>query len=77
MSASISLYFRPVDTFIKETSRTQEWVFYQIVTTVNFYTDEAMLNLAYTKQYTFDNVPYNSSWDWILQDLYTLVKSST
>lgn len=77
MPASISLYFRPVDTFIKETSRDEASVKYQIVTTVNFYTDEHMLNFAYSRQYTFNDVPYTSAWDGILSDLYNLVLSQS
>lgn len=76
MPASISLYFRPVDTYIKEISRDNGIPKYQIVTTVNFYTDEAMTSFAYSKQYTFDNIEYTSEWDGILNTLYSLITSN-
>lgn len=73
MPASVPLYFRPIDTFIKEVSRENDIVLYQIVTNVNFYTDELMTNLAYSKQYTFNDVPYNETWDGILGEIYGLI----
>lgn len=73
MQPVISLHFRPTDVFIKETFRDGAIVKYQIVTNINFYTDEEQTILAYTKQYTFDDIPYNGDWDAMMYHLYTLV----
>lgn len=73
MPNSISVHFRPVETKITESLYDSTGAFYRIETKVKFFTDEAMTKLAYGRDFVFENVPYELTWDWILAELYELI----
>lgn len=73
MANSISIHFRPVETKITEAQYNESGVLYRIETKVKFFTDEAMTKFAYEKDFIFDSVPYEPSWDGILGELYQLI----
>lgn len=73
MPVSKQFYFRPISTKFTETQYWTEWIFYKVETTVRFFTDEAMTKFSHEKEMTFEQVPYNPTWDGTLGDVYTLI----
>jgi hypothetical protein len=76
MSNTLSIHFRPVETKITEAQYNAELVLYRIETKVKFFTDPEMTKLAYERDFVFDSVPYNPTWDGILGDIYALITKS-
>lgn len=74
MSNALSIHFRPVETKISEAQYNESGALYRIETKVKFFTDEAMTKLAYEKDFVFDSVPYDTSWDGLLGSLYALIQ---
>lgn len=77
MPTSIPLFFRPISTSITEAQYNESGILYNITTTVRFFTDEAMTKFAYEKVFSFEGVPYESTWDGILGELYSLIIKNT
>lgn len=70
-----TLYYRPIETHFIETSHTATGAEYTIKTVVGFYSDEAMGNLSYTKEMTFEKVAFRPEWMGVMGEIYELISN--
>lgn len=70
-----TLYYRPIETHFIETFHSETRAEYTIRTVVGFYSDEAMQNLTYTKEMTFEKVAFRPEWMGVMGEIYELISN--
>jgi len=63
------LTYKVIEINILETSK----LIYTFKCRVQFFYDEEMTKIENEKEYVFENIEYNPTWDWILWYIYNLI----
>ena len=72
MPATTNFYFRPTSITISEHSY-GETPTYRIHALVSFFYDEEMTKPSHNREFDFENVTLNPSWETSLGDVYSLI----